>query len=329
MGVKHLNQYLRRKCEDSINHISLSELSGKKVAIDISIYLYRALADDSLLEGIFQLLSVLIEHGIIPIVVFDGKPPSEKKGVLDERREKRKKAQLKADELEKLIAACDDEEELKELNHELSQAKKGMVKVQKQDVEEVKRLIMSLGVSYLEAMGEADVLCAKLVQKRYAWACISEDMDMFVYGCPRVLRYLSLLTKTAVLYDQELILKQLGIDQSRFREICVLSGTDYGRENASVPIAKSMSLSEQYDELDDENKDGFLEWCASNIKSISNVYSIYSISYMFDLNLCEMPKGVTPSRFVNGPIIIDNVKNILECEGFLFAEETDKEVTLP
>ena len=322
MGVKHLNQYLRRNCENSISQVSLKDLAGKKVTIDISIYLYRALADDSLLEGIFQLLSVLLEFDLVPIVVFDGKPPSEKKDVLDERREKRKKAQDKADELEKLIDVCEDEDELKELQYELSQAKKGTVRIKKSDVDEVKKLIMSMGVSYLEAEGEADVMCAKLVQKRYAWACISEDMDMFVYGCPRVIRYLSLLSKSGVLYEQESILSELGIDQNRFREICVLSGTDYGKDHPSIPISKSMALSNEYDMMAKKDQNGFLEWCSDKTKSIDNVYAVYSICYMFDLNLCQVPNYITPSRFVNGPLILDNIESILENEGFIFAKET-------
>ena len=36
--------------------------------------------------------------------------------------------------------------------------------------------------------GEADELCAKLVIKRYAYACLSEDMDLFVYGCNKIMR---------------------------------------------------------------------------------------------------------------------------------------------
>ena len=40
MGIKHLNRFLRKECGDSIKFISISELSGKKIAVDISIYMY-------------------------------------------------------------------------------------------------------------------------------------------------------------------------------------------------------------------------------------------------------------------------------------------------
>ena len=41
MGIKYLNRFLRENCKSSIKMISMDELSGKKIAIDISIYLFK------------------------------------------------------------------------------------------------------------------------------------------------------------------------------------------------------------------------------------------------------------------------------------------------
>ena len=73
-----------------------------------------------------------------------------------------------------------------------------------------------------------------LVIKKKAWACLSEDMDMFVYGCPRVLRYLSLMNRTVVLYNTQGILEILDISQKELREVCVLSGTDYNSNTLNL-----------------------------------------------------------------------------------------------
>ena len=51
MGIKHLNRFLRDEAQDSIKFISLCELSDKKVAIDISIYMYKYASENSLLEN--------------------------------------------------------------------------------------------------------------------------------------------------------------------------------------------------------------------------------------------------------------------------------------
>ena len=40
-----------------------------------------------------------------------------------------------------------------------------------------------MGVSFIDASGEADELCVQLVVKQIAWGCMSEDMDMVVHGC--------------------------------------------------------------------------------------------------------------------------------------------------
>ena len=82
MGIKYLNRFLKEECKDSIKLISLKELSCKKIAIDISIYLYKYAADNTLIENIYLMLSIFRHYKIIPIFIFDGKPPSEKKELL-------------------------------------------------------------------------------------------------------------------------------------------------------------------------------------------------------------------------------------------------------
>ena len=65
---------------------------------------------------------------------------------------------------------------------------------------------------------------------------MSEDMDMFVYGCPKVLRYLSLLKSTVVIYDLKGILRTLKLTHNNFKQICVLSGTDYNNNETKHMI---------------------------------------------------------------------------------------------
>ena len=52
-------------------------------------------------------------------------------------------------------------------------------------------------------------------------------MDLFAYGSPIILRYLSLSQHTCILYNLNLILKKLNINKKDFQLICVLSGNDY------------------------------------------------------------------------------------------------------
>ena len=79
MGIKHLNRFLKETASSSMKFINLNQLSGKKIAVDISIYMYRYAADDNLIENMYLMLSVFRYYNIIPIFVFDGKPPAEKR----------------------------------------------------------------------------------------------------------------------------------------------------------------------------------------------------------------------------------------------------------
>jgi flap endonuclease-1 len=86
MGIRHLNKFLRTNCPNSIACINMKEISGKKIAIDVSIYLYKFAADNTLIENMYLMLSIFRYYQIIPVFVFDGKPPDEKKQVLEKRK---------------------------------------------------------------------------------------------------------------------------------------------------------------------------------------------------------------------------------------------------
>ena len=103
MGIKHLNQFLRSECGESIKNIQIAELSGKKIAIDISIYAYKYESNDSLIENIYIMLSIFRQNNITPVFVFDGKPPTEKKALLEKRREDKKEAEQEYNILKKKL----------------------------------------------------------------------------------------------------------------------------------------------------------------------------------------------------------------------------------
>ena len=73
-----------------------------------------------------------------------------------------------------------------------------------------------------------------VVLKNIAYACLSDDMDLFVYGCPRILRYFSMMNQTVVYYDLQEILESLGMQQEIFKNITILSGTDYNNQVMSI-----------------------------------------------------------------------------------------------
>ena len=104
MGIKHLNTYIKNSttCK-SIQKLKLNELSNRIIAVDTSIYLYKFLYNGELFESIYQMLSLFYYYNIIPIFVFDGKPPIEKLDLLKKRNEEKNIAELEYHNLKNLL----------------------------------------------------------------------------------------------------------------------------------------------------------------------------------------------------------------------------------
>jgi len=327
MGIRHLNRFFKDNASDAIKFISIAELSDKKVAIDISIYIYKYASDGNLIENIYLMLAVFRYYNVIPIFIFDGKPPAEKKELLIKRREDRKEAEHEYNKLKNVLITNKnmDEIEKQELISNMDMLKRKFVHISKIDIENVKKLIRAYGATYYDAPGEADELCALLTIKGKVWACLSEDMDMFVYGCPRVLRYLSLLNHTVVLYDMKNILENLTMSQSELREICILSGTDYNSlhdDTKNVPtLDATLKLFNKYrkEKTNDKTNSAFYDWLLEKTDYIKDYNMLLKIYDMFDVNKNHYNVKVFENiKIINGPIQKSDIYDILKTDGFVF-----------
>lgn len=227
MGIRKLNKFLREKCKQSMIKRYMEELEGKTIVIDISIYLYKYKALEKLREKMYDMCALFYNHNINAIFVFDGKSGYLKENELLKRKEKKTKAQDKYNDLVKQLEIETDDVKKEEMENTLASLKKQFVYITKKDKYAVKEIIKSFGLSYIQSESEADELCAYLCKKDDIYACMSDDMDMFAYGCKRVLRYFNLTNATCIEYDYNNILETLNIEETLFRQLCVLSGTDY------------------------------------------------------------------------------------------------------
>jgi len=334
MGIRYLNHYLKKECKQAIQPIHLKSLSGKKVAVDISIYLYKFMenGEESLIENLFTMLNLFRYYQIIPLFVFDGESPAEKKALLEKRREEKKqaeKAYLLLKETSDMDTSSFDTKEKREMQKEMDQLKKKFVVVNRKQIEMVKQLFDSYGVTYIVSQKEADEMCAYLVLKGDAWACLSEDMDMFVYGVPRVLRYLSLVHHQVVLYDLPQILNCLKMTQKELREICVLSGTDYSESTSSFDFYTILGWFKDY-KLEETNE-RFYDWVKKRdplfdddfIEKCQNIQKRFEIPLLETEN-CYKGKDISSCSCscssLNLSIITlsHNLKFLLKGNGFLF-----------
>jgi flap endonuclease-1 len=330
MGIRNLNQYLRDNCPNSIKCINVSELSGKKIVVDISIYLYKYEGENALLENMYSMLSIFMYYNIIPVFIFDGKPPPEKKSLLTKRRECRELAQEEYNKLKlQLDTATDaiDDAERQHILTSMEQLKKQTVQLNKEKIENVKALIRAFGASYYDAPGEADELCALLVIRKKVWACLSEDMDLFVYGCSRVLRYFSLISHTVVLYHSKGIYNELNMTHKEFQEVCVLSGTDYNNNNTNVSLSESISYFKRFKKVVQSNPSlfeytqvKFYCWLETNSKFTIDVELLNIILQMFNTDQNREQHMLDNMMIECGPVRQDEIKRIMQEEDFIFCK---------
>jgi hypothetical protein len=257
MGIRFLNRLIQSRCPDAISRIHFEQLRGKNIAVDISIYIYRFIAEGALLEKMYLMASIFRHYDINAIFVFDGPPPIQKTEVIEIRKRKKDAAKRQFSEMETLLKKKKaepriDTHEIIEIEETMTQLKKQFIHIRDNDINNVKDLLVSFGFTIVDAEGEADALCAKLSIKKRVFACMSDDTDMFVYGCPNVLRHISLLNHSAVCYNMSTILESLELTQEEFKMVCIVNGTDYSaaadaqeyvtNSASSSPVAKSEKI---------------------------------------------------------------------------------------
>jgi hypothetical protein len=334
MGIKCLNQFVKRECPGAIKTVSFDDLSGKIVVVDASIYMYRFMADQALLENMYSMITLFQMRGIVPIFIFDGKPPNEKRLLLNRRTRLKRIAETHYNQVKTTLDLTCCRRTLHD-EHLLKALKRRFIRLQDADFERVKALMQSLGVNFIVAPGEADALCAQMVLKRKAHACVSDDTDMFVYGCPRVLRHLNLQDETMTMYNMSQILSLLGITMTEFRQICVVSGTDYACTNANnhaktfhLNLNPTLKLFKQYKKCTQDAGESdtivatdFYTWLHHNCSTIHprvrfDYTAMTAINDMFDMTHSKLQQLPTLHKHAN--IDRELLHTVMAHENFIF-----------
>lgn len=331
MGIKHLNSLLWDKCSKrSIYKTYLSQFANKKIVIDTSIYLYKFVQNNALLENMYLFISIFNKYNITPIFIFDGKPPPEKRALLISRRNEKWEAEQKIVELKNALINMPNDKQDKMLL-EIDQLKKKCMRIRDEDIRNVKELMDAYGVCYYDAPAEADQLCVHFVKTGLAWACLSDDMDMFLYGCPYVIRNLSLLNESVVMYNTASILKELNISEKQFCEIMVLSGTDYNM-NSNTSLHETMKWFKEYKKYcwqfyNNANYDEnikpltFYVWLVKYTKYITDYSKLLKTYSLFQMNsynneLIDWNNIQLPIKEID----MNKLKHIMTKEGFVFID---------
>jgi len=235
MGIKGLTSLLVEHAPRAIQEHDIKTLFGRKVAIDASMSIYQfliavrqkdgeMLTNDagettSHLMGFFYRTIRMVENGIKPMYVFDGKPPELKAGVLSKRLAGREKAKEEGEEAKETGTAED-----------VDRFSRRTVKVTREHNEECRRLLGLMGIPFVVAPSEAEAQCAELARGGKVYAAGSEDMDTLTFNTPVLYRHLTFSEARKQPISEihlDKALEGLEMTMSQFIDLCILLGCDY------------------------------------------------------------------------------------------------------
>ena len=304
MGIKGLTHLLKEKSPNAIESVSLASFRDKKVAVDISIFLYKSLTNVryngdylrnkdgkvvSHIIGIFNKTIQFLSVGVQPIYIFDGKPPDEKRECIQERK--------------KRVQECKDKMETDISSEQKQNLEKSTIRLTREHIDDIKKLFEFMGIPYIHnQVGEAEAYAAELCRMGYVDAVVTEDMDTLAYGCPKVLRNCidrSIKRKDVLsCFSHAPILEAFKMSHDQFVDVCILSGCDYCPTIPKIGTVRAFQYIEQYGSIEGliacerfEIPQGFLD----RYKRSRELFQIFQSK----IDIQEIPISCTPYNPVN------------------------------
>ncbi len=246
---------------------ALKDFSGNTVSVDAYNMLYQFLSGirqpdgtplmdangnvTSHLSGIFYRTIALMEEGIKPVYVFDGKPSPMKLKTLEERKLLRERNE---EELERAIAMQDVEK--------IARLKRTINRITIEMIEESKHLLEYMGLPYVQAPSEGEAQASVMNGDGIVQAVISQDYDCLLFGARRVLRNFTIYGRRRIssrnIYisvDPEYIdlqenLEILSINRDQLIDIGILVGTDFNDGVRKVGPKTALNLIKKHGNIE-------------------------------------------------------------------------------
>lgn len=346
MGIKSLNDFMRKKCPDVYVDVHISQFRNKKIAIDTSLYMYhyKALAGDNWLNSFLRMILCMRENNVHPIFIYDNGCPKEKLREREKRRESKEKEQERIINIElalekyemyntvdQILIDFQNKRRIKpvgflssnntinipEIQNALDKMKSRMFEVTQEDFDKTKELFDSFNIPYMDAYVEAETMCSDLCKQGKVDAVLSEDTDILAYGCPVFLSKFNAYSGECVSIKIDDVLEQLELTYEQFLDFCIMCGTDYNDNIKGIGPMNSYRLIQEHkniDNLGDENKSGKdkKNICELNHIRVRELFLDYK-RYDGDIPYCDMINYDDIQKFMiknNFYIDTDNVRQM-------------------
>jgi flap endonuclease-1 len=307
--------------------ISLEDLSGRSVAIDAFNTLYQFLSMirqpdgtplmdregrvTSHLSGLFHRSSALLELGIKPVFVFDGKPPELKKKTIEERKA------VKA-EAEKEWKQALEEGDMKRALSKATRTSKldaGMI-------EESLSLLDALGIPWVRAPSEGEAQMGHMARKGDVWAGASQDFDAILFGTPSLVRNLTLAGKrrlpsgkTVDVYPEIVtladVLTALKVTREQLVDMGILIGTDFNDGVRGIGPKKALKIIREHGNLENVHASGKIE-VPSEYEQVRHIFLEPEVTDDYSLGWAKVdPEAVRRILCDRHSFSVDRVDSIL------------------
>jgi flap endonuclease-1 len=222
---------------------NLEQLQGKTIAVDAYNTIYQFLANirqldgtplmdskgnvTSHLSGLFYRTINLMQLGIKPVFVFDGKSPDLKKKEYEKRESRKQVAK------EKYEAALKEGKE-----KEMYRYSKQMLWLTPKMVEESKELLEYMGIPVVQAPSEGEAQCAYMAKKEDVYATASQDYDSLLFGTPILIQNFTMARRRRLasgayvsikpqMIELQKVLNSVQLSQEQLICLGILCGTDF------------------------------------------------------------------------------------------------------
>lgn len=248
--------------------ITLEQLSGKTVAIDSFNIIYQFLSSirgedgnplmdangqvTSHLSGLFYRSFNLLQKNISPIFVFDGKHHQLKSKTVQARNKIRTEA---ASEQKKALEDGDMEKARMFGSRALF--------LNQHMLNDAKTLIEAMGFPIIQAPSEGEAQIASMVQKGAVYGGVSQDYDSLLFGCPRILRNITVSGKRKIpsrnayiTISPEMIvleeaLQKINLTREKLIWLSILIGTDFNEKFPKIGPKTALKLVQKFNSFEE------------------------------------------------------------------------------
>lgn len=232
--------------KNASRHVNVEELSGSTAGIDVYCWLHKGAfgCAEKLVRGqktdgyvlyVMRHIDLLLYHKIKPVLVFDGKNLPSKASTEKKRRENRQKYRKMAKDY---LAAGKFKE--------ASNCFQRCIDITPQMAREVISACRERNIDCIVAPYEADAQLAYLNKCGLIDLVISEDSDLTLFGCDKILFKLD-STGNGVLVETSRLNACLGqradnFTMDKFRYMCIMSGCDYLPSLHGIGLGKALKF---------------------------------------------------------------------------------------